>query len=64
RLPKVREDLLGVHLQHDTCIFFAQPPVTLVFIGIQKSTNTLSTEAPTDFGYNFIHISLPAVDNV
>lgn len=40
-------------------MFFNQISVELNFIGLQTSTNTLSTEAPTDFGYNFIQIPNP-----
>ncbi len=40
-------------------MFFNQISVELHFIGLQTSTNTLSTEAPTDFGYNFIQIPNP-----
>lgn len=40
-------------------MFFNQISVALGFIGLQTSTNTLSTEAPTDFGYNFIPITHP-----
>ncbi|MBP1138284.1 hypothetical protein JOE29_000235 [Pseudomonas sp. PvP009] len=44
---------------HRACMFFNQVSVELHFIGLQTSTNTLSTEAPTDFGYNFIQIPNP-----
>ncbi len=40
-------------------MFFNQISVALGFIGLQTSTNTLSTEAPTDFGYNFAQITHP-----
>ncbi len=37
---------------HKTCMFFNQLSIELDLPELQTSTNTLSTEAPTDFGYN------------
>ncbi|AZD04935.1 hypothetical protein C4K27_5786 [Pseudomonas chlororaphis subsp. chlororaphis] len=51
-LKKIR-DLSGKAFFTRLCSFFEQRSVSHVFKGPQMKANTLSTEAPTDFGGNF-----------